>query len=381
MRRGLPDRGDVRPAGRDRGLLQGLLHRLQGLHGGLPLRRDLHQPGRPQRGEVQLLRPPARHRPGAGLRQRLPDAGDPDRGERRRRPRRPTEIVNRQPVAVRRPEKGTRPKLFYRGATAATLDPLAAAAPDGDSSPGRRSPPARTSCPAAPRTPRTPAPRRSCPTTSPTGRPWDWRVSLYTWTKSIAAGAYLVPLLLVLAGRLGWDDTFWVWTAPLVAAVVLALTAVVLVADLEHPTRFFYVLTRPQWRSWLVRGGVILGRLRRRPRPAPAGRAARLGHPAARGRRPRLRAGRSGRGVHRLPVRPGQGPRPVAEPAASAAPAGPGRPRRRRGAHCRGVAGRRGHRAAGLGAGGLGRRPPAAGGGRGERGPPDRARAVSPPTR
>ena len=31
--------------------------------------------------------------------------------------------------------------------------------------------------------------------------PWDWRVSLYTWTKGIAAGAYLVPLLLLLAGR------------------------------------------------------------------------------------------------------------------------------------------------------------------------------------
>ncbi len=88
--------------------------------------------------------------------------------------------------------------------------------------------------------------------------PWDWRVSLYTWTKSIAAGAYLAPLLLVLAGRFGWGETFWVWTAPVVATVMLAVTAAVLVADLEHPTRFFYVLTRPQWRSWLVRGGIIL---------------------------------------------------------------------------------------------------------------------------
>src|SRR6202022_4555471 len=28
--------------------------------------------------------------------------------------------------------------------------------------------------------------------------------------------------------------------------------------DLEHPARFYMILTRPQWRSWLVRGGVIL---------------------------------------------------------------------------------------------------------------------------
>ena len=36
------------------------LHRLQGLHRGLPVRRDLHQPRGPVGGEVQLLRAPAR---------------------------------------------------------------------------------------------------------------------------------------------------------------------------------------------------------------------------------------------------------------------------------------------------------------------------------
>src|SRR5260370_17139430 len=40
-------------------------------------------------------------------------------------------IVHREPVAVRRPEKETRPKLFYRGAHQATLDPLAARPPPG----------------------------------------------------------------------------------------------------------------------------------------------------------------------------------------------------------------------------------------------------------
>src|SRR6185369_8364829 len=30
--------------------------------------------------------------------------------------------------------------------------------------------------------------------------PWDWRVSLYTWTKGIAAGVYLVALLLLVVG-------------------------------------------------------------------------------------------------------------------------------------------------------------------------------------
>jgi Fe-S-cluster-containing dehydrogenase component len=40
-------------------------------------------------------------------------------------------IVHRESVAVRRPEKGTHPKVFYQGAHQATLDPIAAARPAG----------------------------------------------------------------------------------------------------------------------------------------------------------------------------------------------------------------------------------------------------------
>ena len=46
--------------------------------------------------------------------------------------------------------------------------------------------------------------------------------------------------------------------APLISAIFLAITLVLLVGDLEHPRRFYMILTRPQWQSWLVRGAVIL---------------------------------------------------------------------------------------------------------------------------
>jgi Fe-S-cluster-containing dehydrogenase component len=167
------------------------------------------------------------------------------------------QIVHREPVSVRRPEKGTRPKLFYKGATQATLDPLAAARPAGDTY-------AWAEQPTGPHI-------VQGPTTAPSSSaaaiisydvahraPWDWRVSAYTWTKSIAAGAYLVPLLLVLMGRLDGGNPLWVWIAPLIATVFLAVTAALLIWDLEHPERFYLILTRPQWRSWLVRGGIIL---------------------------------------------------------------------------------------------------------------------------
>jgi Fe-S-cluster-containing dehydrogenase component/formate-dependent nitrite reductase membrane component NrfD len=167
-------------------------------------------------------------------------------------------VVNRQPVAVRRPEKQTRPKLFYRGATQATLDPLAASRPQGGTYMWSEVPAGPQAVPAG-----HPAPGNSSAAALLSydighTAPWDWRVSLYTWTKGIAAGAYLVPLLLLLAGRLSWESTLWRWAAPLLAVAFLAATAGLLIWDLEHPGRFHLILTRPQWRSWLVKGGVIL---------------------------------------------------------------------------------------------------------------------------
>jgi Fe-S-cluster-containing dehydrogenase component len=166
-------------------------------------------------------------------------------------------VVAREPVTVRRPEKGTRPKLFYRGATELTLDPLAADRPSGGIYAWTEQPRGHQMV-TGPAAPHNSSAAAVISYDVAHRAPWDWRVSLYTWTKGIAAGAYLVPLLLLLLGRLGSADPLWTWIAPVVAAVLLAVTAGLLIWDLEHPFRFGYILTRPQWRSWLVRGGVIL---------------------------------------------------------------------------------------------------------------------------
>ena len=39
----------------------------------------------------------------------------------------------------------------------------------------------------------------------------------------------------------------------------LGLTGLLLIWDLRHPGRFYLIFTRPHWRSWLVRGAVIIG--------------------------------------------------------------------------------------------------------------------------
>jgi Fe-S-cluster-containing dehydrogenase component/formate-dependent nitrite reductase membrane component NrfD len=169
-----------------------------------------------------------------------------------------TEIVNRQPVNVRRPEKETRPKLFYRGAHQATLDPLAARRPRGglfmwseqklDEETVNSGNPLFNNTSAA----------ALLSYDVPHSIPWDWRVSLYTWTKGIAAGAYLVPLLLVIAGLVPTSSPLWLWAAPVISGAFLALTGLLLIWDLEHPARFYMIFTRPHWRSWLVRGAFII---------------------------------------------------------------------------------------------------------------------------
>lgn len=168
------------------------------------------------------------------------------------------QIVHRQPVAVRRPEKETRPKLFYRGAHQATLDPLAARRPRGGLfmwSEQRRGGHHVVSG--------HPDPHNSSAAALLSydvahTAPWDWRVSLYTLTKGVAAGAYLVPLLLLMLGVIGDAGALWRWAAPVGGGLFLGLTGLVLLWDLEHPARFYLIFTRPQWKSWLVRGAFII---------------------------------------------------------------------------------------------------------------------------
>ena len=180
------------------------------------------------------------------------------------------QIVQRDPVTVRRPEKATRPGVFYKGAHQATLDPLAARRPDGglfawasqdgqssqDGQGGEHDPGHVTSG-----HPGRPNSSAEALLSYDVGHhaPWGWRVSLYTWTKGVAAGGLLVPLLLILAGRLSWQSPAARWAAPGIALGFLGLTGLLLIWDLRHPLRFYLIFTRHHWRSWLVKGSFILG--------------------------------------------------------------------------------------------------------------------------
>ncbi len=85
---------------------------------------------------------------------------------------------------------------------------------------------------------------------------WGWEVSAYVMTKAIAAGAFLIPFLAMLLGY-EVSDTVKLWSAG-ISLVFLSLTGLFLVMDLDRPDRFLNVLLRPQWNSWLVKGGYII---------------------------------------------------------------------------------------------------------------------------
>jgi formate-dependent nitrite reductase membrane component NrfD len=67
-----------------------------------------------------------------------------------------------------------------------------------------------------------------------------------------------VAALLVLFGFLRSDGAMWLWVTPILSGVFLAITGGLLIWDLEHPERFYLIFTRPQWRSWLVKGAFVI---------------------------------------------------------------------------------------------------------------------------
>ncbi len=87
--------------------------------------------------------------------------------------------------------------------------------------------------------------------------PWHWPVPAYLVTKGIGAGIFLVLAF-------GWLFNLFPHHGPtaLVAGftslLFIGLTTAFLVVDLDRPERFLTILIRPQWKSWLARGAVLL---------------------------------------------------------------------------------------------------------------------------
>ncbi|MEN0060758.1 MAG: 4Fe-4S dicluster domain-containing protein [Myxococcota bacterium] len=194
-------------------------------------------------------------------------------------------------VTVRKPEQGTAPKVFYIEGNELSLRPSAAAVPKSFAFADVVDDPhhigavgTRTGIPRETkdhdRYPvRVPDPQglpRSGPLhiggrmaehmvqvayTSRHHVPWHWPIPTYMVTKGIAAGVFGVVALQTLLATAGlMAPVVWSTVAPAlgVALVMLFVTLGLLVYDLDRPDRFFYLLVRPQWRSWVARAAWIL---------------------------------------------------------------------------------------------------------------------------
>jgi Fe-S-cluster-containing dehydrogenase component/formate-dependent nitrite reductase membrane component NrfD len=160
-------------------------------------------------------------------------------------------IARREAITVRKPEKGTLPKVIYLAAEEAAIQPEIAARPfiykEGQvllRPIGAVSP-----------DPERPGDARVDYDT-PHLKAWGLDMALYLLTKGIATGTMLVSLLLPLL--YGDHSRLTLVIGPAISLVALTVTAALLVADLERPERFYYILVRPNWRSWMVWGAYFL---------------------------------------------------------------------------------------------------------------------------
>ena len=85
---------------------------------------------------------------------------------------------------------------------------------------------------------------------------WGWEVTSYVWTKAIATGTFL--MMAIYQFMRGPLDPSVEISGLYTTLIFMGITGALLVKDLDRPDRFLYVLLRPQWRSWLVRGAYII---------------------------------------------------------------------------------------------------------------------------
>lgn len=206
-----------------------------------------------------------------------------------------SQLLGRETVTVRREAKGTKPNLFYIDGDEASLNPIATEQPSytlwGAQTRGVGHFAKQTeklafdggdiiSALADGNTSQAGDLRSSGPQKSVDvlmnggakrvydapnkGLLWGWEVSGYVFTKAISTGAFLVPLLAIfllerLQVKTGFlEEIGMFYVGVILSLVFLLITTALLIKDLDQPMRFFYVILRPQWKSWLVRGGYAL---------------------------------------------------------------------------------------------------------------------------
>jgi Fe-S-cluster-containing dehydrogenase component len=152
-------------------------------------------------------------------------------------------IVATQKVAARKPEKGTRPKLFYVGVEGDLLQPTRIEPQNGHlwgikqpgvdlhaltRTDGERSMPGMA--------------REVYDVAHPAA--WGKKIATYLWSKAVAAGVLIVAAMLLNLG-FEQDPLLLDLASPILAIAFLGITMLFLIVDLKKPGRFLYLLLKP----------------------------------------------------------------------------------------------------------------------------------------
>ncbi|KAA0229038.1 MAG: 4Fe-4S dicluster domain-containing protein [Armatimonadetes bacterium ATM1] len=159
-----------------------------------------------------------------------------------------SQLVRMKATRARREEQGTGPNVRYVGASELTLVPGIARRERSYMWSERPS-----SQVESPNTDRDVRPDATVSLDVEAKVEWGWPVALYLLTKSIAGGA---ALLAPFSSVLGVAPPRFFFEA--IALAFTAITVFLLVEDLAKPMAFYRLFTRPNWNSWLVKGGVLL---------------------------------------------------------------------------------------------------------------------------
>lgn len=163
-----------------------------------------------------------------------------------------SQLLSKERGVARKPEQGTRPKLYYLGSSKAALRPelqkrdktyvwsqtgLDQPTIDLQAFIAKAEAKAKTTYDV------------------PHHTEWGWKVWAYLWTKSIAAGVFFLPAFALV---MGWQAPRSLLFGSLTSLIFQIVTGGLLVGDLRRPERFLRILLRPQWKSWLAIGAYIL---------------------------------------------------------------------------------------------------------------------------
>jgi Fe-S-cluster-containing dehydrogenase component/formate-dependent nitrite reductase membrane component NrfD len=159
-------------------------------------------------------------------------------------------MVKEHATLVRRPEQRTGPNVHYLGVEPSMLAPGSASRPPTylwSERPDDKPDPWPAEIPTLP----------DVRTVLDAGHhvEWGWHVAAYLVTKGIAAGAAMIAPFVAVFGLVGFAGD---WLPEIVALAFTMITTYLLVVDLARPKLFLTLLTRPNPRSWLVRGAWIL---------------------------------------------------------------------------------------------------------------------------